>query len=75
MTVVALVTVVTVVRFSSHFPPPLKVVSKLKKILKSQIVTKLKNSNCYKTPKLNVWQNSKTQMLAKLKNLNRDKTH
>ena len=32
-----------------------------KKPLKTQIVTKLKNSNCDKTQKLKFWQNSKTE--------------
>ena len=38
---------------------------KLRRNWKSQVVTKLKNSNCY---------NSKTQIITKLKNSNCDKT-
>ena len=45
-----------------------------KKNLKTQIVTKIKNSNCDKTQKLKLWQNSKTQIATKLENLNCDKT-
>ena len=47
---------------------------------KSQIATKLKNSNCDKNSnndknqKLKLWQNSKTQIGIKLKNSNCDKT-
>ena len=47
---------------------------------KNQIVTKVKNSNCAKTPivtklkKLKLWQNSKTQIVTKLKGSNCDKT-
>ena len=32
------------------------------------------NSNCDQTPKLKLWQNSKTQIFTKLKNSNSDKT-
>ena len=49
---------------------------------KSQIVTKLKNSNCDRTQKLKLWPNSKlklgknpnTQIVQKVKNANGDKT-
>ena len=41
---------------------------------KTQIVTKLKNSNCGKTQKLKFWQNSKIQIVTKLKNTNCNKT-
>ena len=39
---------------------------------KTDIVTKLKNSNCDKTQKLKLWTNSKTQIVTKLKNQNCD---
>ena len=35
---------------------------------------KLKNSNCEKIQKLNLWWNSKTQMVTKHKNWNCDQT-
>ena len=38
------------------------------------LVTKLQNSNCVKNQILKLWQNSKTQIETKLKNLNCDKT-
>ena len=41
---------------------------------KTQIVTKLKNSNCYRTQILNLRKNSKIQILLKLNNTNCDKT-
>ena len=34
----------------------------------------LQNSNCEKTPKLELWQNWKTQIVTQLKNWNWDKT-
>ena len=34
----------------------------------------IKNSNCDKTQKLKLWQNSKSKMVTKLKNFNGDKT-
>ena len=40
----------------------------------TQILTKLKNSNFYKTPKLKLWQISKTQIATKFKNSNCDET-
>ena len=42
--------------------------------LKTQIVIKLKNSNCDDTHQLELWWNSKTQMITNLKNSNGDKT-
>ena len=42
---------------------------------KTQIVTKLKNTNCDQNKKkFKLWQNSKTQIVTKLKNSNYDKT-
>ena len=40
----------------------------------TQIVTKLKNTNCDKIQKLRLRQNSKTQIVASLKNLNDEQT-
>ena len=46
-----------------------QIVTKFKK--KTQIVTKQKkNSNCDKTQKLELWQNSKTHIVTKLKTSN-----
>ena len=39
-----------------------------KKNSNTQIVMKLKNSNCDETQKLKLWKNSKTQIVIKLKN-------
>ena len=44
-----------------------------KKTLKTQFVTKLKNSNCDKTQKLKLWQNSITETKTKHKNFKFDK--
>ena len=48
------------------------------KLKKNQIVTKLKHSNCDKTQKLKLWQNSITKIVTKQKksnsNPNCDKT-
>ena len=44
-----------------------------KKNLKTETVTKLKNSNCDKTHKLKLWQNSKTETETKHKNFKCDK--
>ena len=41
---------------------------------KTQIETKLNNSNCHKTQKHTLWQNSKTQIVTKLKTSNCEKT-
>ena len=46
-----------------------KFVHKLWQKLKTHIVTKLKTSNCYKTQKNKLWQNS-NQIVTKLKNSN-----
>ena len=43
------------------------------KNLKTQNVTKLKNSNCDTTQKLKLWQNSKTETETKHKNFKCDK--
>ena len=45
-----------------------------KKNSTTQIVMKLKNSNCDETQKLNFFSNSKTQIMMKLKNSNCDQT-
>ena len=41
---------------------------------KTQVVMKLKNSNCDETQKLKLWWNSKTHIVIKLNNSNCDKT-
>ena len=46
-----------------------KIVHKLWQKLETHIVTKLKTSNCYKTQKNKLWQNS-NQIVTKLKNSN-----
>ena len=47
--------------------------TKLRKTLNVKNITKLKNSNCDKTQKLKLWQNSKTWIVTKLKKSNCDK--
>ena len=44
------------------------------KLKKTQIVVKLKNSNCDKTQKLKLWWNSKTQIVINLKISNCEET-
>ena len=40
---------------------------------KTQILAKIRNSDCYKTQKLKLWQNLKTQIATKPKNWNSNK--
>ena len=58
---------------TKHKKPNIQIL-KLRQNLKTQIVTKLKNSNCDKTQKLKLWQNSKVYAVTKLKNSNGYKT-
>ena len=46
-----------------------------RKKTKKKVVTKLEHSNCDKTQKLKMWQNSKNQIMTKLKNPNHNSSN
>ena len=74
MKVVTVVTVVTVGTIVTKKNSVIFLSLKFGHNLKTQIVAKLKNSNCDQTQKHKLWQDSKTQILTKFKNSNCDKT-